>query len=93
MNPNTKLIPSTDPCIHTGNEGLEVPQLKIPIAPMPKLPHQQALLPQQNPFDINSELIPYQDKEVEAVFKAPELKDFILHPVLERPNYILNSDA
>ena len=44
---------------------------------MPKLPPQQALLPQGNPFDINSELIPYQDKEVEAVFKAPELDGFL----------------
>ena len=49
---------------------------------MPKLPPQQALLPQENPFDINSELIPYQDKEVEAVFKAPELDGFLLPPVL-----------
>ena len=49
---------------------------------MPKLPAQQALLPQENPFDINSELIPYKDKEVEAIFKAPELDDFLLPPVL-----------
>ena len=47
-----------------------------------KLPSQQAMLPQENPFDINSELIPYQDKEVEAVFKAPELEDFLLPPIL-----------
>ena len=37
---------------------LHIPQFKAPIAYMPKLPPQQALLPQQNPFDINSELIP-----------------------------------
>ena len=66
---------------NTGNESLEVPQLKVPIAPMPKLSPQQALLPQGKPFGINSELIPYQDKEVEAVFKAPELDDFVLPPV------------
>ena len=78
VTPNVRLLPSNDTPINTGNETFEVPQLKAPIAPMPKLPPQQALLPQENPFDINSELIPYQDKEVEAVFKAPELDDFLL---------------
>ena len=68
---NVKLLPSNDAPIDTGNESLEVPQLKMPIAPMPKLPPQQALLSQENPFDINLELISYQDNEVEAVFKAP----------------------
>ena len=77
-----KLFPSTDTSIHPGNESLELPQPKLPIAPMSKLPHKQALLPQENPFDINSELIPYQDKEVEAVLKAPDLDDFLLPPVL-----------
>ena len=72
---NIKLLPSNNTPTYTGNESLKVPQLKIPIAPMPKLPPQQALLPQENPFDINSELIPYQDKELEAVFKSPELDD------------------
>ena len=80
--PNIKLLPSNNIPTYTGNESLEVPQLKIPIAPMPKLPPQEDLLSQENPFDINSELIPYQDKEVEAVFKAPELDDFLLPPVL-----------
>ena len=46
------------------------------------MPPKQALLPQENPFDVNSELIPYQEKEVEAVFKAPKLDDFLLPPVL-----------
>ena len=49
------------------------------MAPMPKLPPQQALLPQENPFDINSELTPYQNKEVEAVFKAPDWKIIFYH--------------
>ena len=49
---------------------------------MPKLPAKQVLLPQENHFDINSELIPHQEKEVEAVFKVPELDDFLLPPVL-----------
>ena len=61
-------------------EDLEPSQLRLPIAPMPKLPAKQALLPQENPFDINSELIPNQEKEVEVVFNAPELDDFLLPP-------------
>ena len=39
-------------------------------------------MPQNNPFDINSELIPFQEQEVEAVFKTPELDDFLLPPIL-----------
>ena len=64
--PPSNLFPSHDTSNNTGNDSLNVPQLKAPIAPMLKLPPQQALLPQEN---INSELIPYQDKEVEAVFR------------------------
>ena len=82
VTPNVKLFPSTDTSTHLGNESLELPQPKIPLAPMSKLPPKQALLPQENPFDINSELIPCQENEVEAVFKAPELDDFLLPPVL-----------
>ena len=82
VKPNVKLFPSTDLSTTRGIESLEPPQLKLPIAPMPKLPPKQALLPQENPFDIKSELIPHQGKEVEAVFKAPELDDFLLPPVL-----------
>ena len=73
--PPINLFPSNDTSNNTGSDSLNVPQLKTPIAPMPKLSPQQALLPQENLFDINSELIPYQDKEVEAVFKAPECTD------------------
>ena len=87
MNPSAKLFPSNDTSVHTGNESLEAPQLKMPIAPLPKLPPQQVLLPKENPFDINSELIPHNDKEVEAVFKAPELDDFLLPPSFRRLNY------
>ena len=36
VNPNTKLLPSNNTPINTGNESLEVPQLKMPIAPMLK---------------------------------------------------------
>ena len=80
--PTVKLFPSNQTPINTGSESLDIPQFKALIAPMPKLPPQQAMLPQENPFDINSKLIPYQDKEVEAVFKAPELEDCLLPPVL-----------
>ena len=65
---NVKRFPSTDISTPQGTEGLEPPQLKLPIAPMPKLLPKQALLPQENPFDINPELIPHQEKEVEALF-------------------------
>ena len=82
VTPNVKLFPSTDISTPQGAEGLKPPQLKLPVAPMPKLPPKQALLPQEIPFDINSELIPHQEKEVEAVFKAPELDGFLLFPVL-----------
>ena len=39
-------------------------------------------MPQENPFDIQSDRIPYQDKEMEPVFKTPDLDDFLLPPVL-----------
>ena len=80
--PSIKLFPSTETTNNTGSDSHNIPQLKAPIAQMPKLLPQQALLPQNDPFDIDSELIPYQDKEVVAVFKAPELDDFLLPPVL-----------
>ena len=60
---------------------LEVPSKELDI-PMPTinpsilpLPPQQCLLPQNNPFDIGSDLIPFQDREVEAIFKSPEMDD------------------
>ena len=49
---------------------------------MQPLPLQQCLLPQNNPFDIGSDLIPFQDREVEAIFKSPEMDDFLLPPTL-----------
>ena len=39
-------------------------------------------MPQENPFDIKSDLIPHQEKEVEPIFKTPVLDDFLLPPVL-----------
>ena len=81
--PPVKLFPPSEwPHIPAGDQLNMLPQLKAPIAPVPKLPHEQALLPHENPFDIGSELVPFQDREVEAVFKAPELDDFLLPPVL-----------
>ena len=67
---------------------LDIPsqELDIPIPkinpPMQPLPLQQCLLPQNNPFDIGSNLIPFQDREVKAVFKSPEMEDFLLPPTL-----------
>ena len=69
-------MPFTD--IPQTEEGLETSQLKLPVS---RLPAKQVMLPQENPFDINSKLIPHQEKEAEAVFKAPELDDFLLPPV------------
>ena len=72
-----KLFPSGDIPIKPNSESLAIPQVQIPIT-KPKLPPQQALLPKENPFAINSELIPHNDRKVEAVFKAPELDAFLL---------------
>ena len=55
---------------------------KQPLAPIPKLPPQQAFMSQENPFDIQSDLVPYQEKEIEPVFKTPELDGFLLPPLL-----------
>ena len=57
------------------------PNFRQPIANIPK-PPQQVLMPQENPFEIQSDLIPYQEKEIEPVFKSPVLDDFLLPPVL-----------
>ena len=43
------LFPSNDTSNDTDSEGVKIPQLKAPTAPLPKLPSQQALLPQKNP--------------------------------------------
>ena len=39
-------------------------------------------MPQENPFDIQSDLTPYQDKEMEPIFKTPDLDDFLLPAML-----------
>ena len=75
-------FPLRDQSLNTETGPIEIPLVKPPGPPAPKLPPQQALIPQNNPFDINSELIPFQEQEVEAVFKTPELDDFLLPPVL-----------
>ena len=43
-------------------------------------PLSKLLCPQENPFDIKSDLIPHQEKEVEPIFKTPVLDDFLLPP-------------
>ena len=75
-------FPLRDQTSNTEVSPIEIPLAKPPGQPAPKLPPQQALMPQNNPFDINSELILFQEQEVEAVFKTPELDDFLLPPVL-----------
>ena len=75
-------FPLRDQTLNTETSPVEIPLAKPPGQPAPKLPPQQALMPQNNPFDINSGLIPFQEQEVEAVFKTPELDDFLLPPVL-----------
>ena len=67
---------------HVDEETTSVPNFRQPLAYIPKLPPQQILMPQENPFDIQSDLIPYQDKEMEPVFKPPDLDGFLLPPVL-----------
>ena len=44
------------------NETTSVPNFRQPMANIPKLHPQQVLMPQENPFDIQSDLIPYQEK-------------------------------
>ena len=75
-------FPLRDQTSNTEVSPVEIPLAKPPGQNAPKLPPQQALMPQSNPFDINSELISFQEQEVEAVFKTPELDDFLLPPVL-----------
>ena len=85
-------FPLRDQMFNTEASPVEIPLAKPPGPHAPKLPPQQALMPQNNPFDINSELIPFQEQEVEAVFKAPELDDF-LYPCFGRSNHRYNFDA
>ena len=63
-------------------EPTSAPNLRQPLANIPKLPPQQTLMPQETPFDIQSDLIPHQEKEMEPIFKTPVLDDFLLPPVL-----------
>ena len=79
-NPSANRSLSTEK--HVDEETTSVPNFRQPLANIPKMPPQQALMPQENPFDIQSDLIPYQDKEMEPVFKTPDLDDFLLPPVL-----------
>ena len=42
------------------DETTSAPNLRHPLVNIPKLPPQQILMPQENPFDIQSDLIPHQ---------------------------------
>ena len=64
------------------DETTSAPNFRQPLANIPKLPPQQTLMPQENPFDIQSDLIPHQEKEMEPIFKTSVLDDFLLPPVL-----------
>ena len=75
-------LPLRDQSLNTETSPIEIPLTKPLGSPAPKLPPQQTLMHQNNPFDINSELITFQEQEVEAVFKTPELDDFLLPTVL-----------
>ena len=66
-NPSANRSLSTEK--HFDEETISVPNFRHPLANIPKLPSQQTLMPQENPFDIQSDFIPYQDKEMEPVFK------------------------
>ena len=67
---------------HVHVDSSNIPHLKVPMAPIPKILPQQNLLAQENPYDIQSDLIPFQDREVEPIFKTPELDDFLLPSML-----------
>ena len=86
-------FPLRDQNFNTEASTVEIPLAKPPGQHAPKLHPQQALMPESNPFDVNSELIPCQEQEVEAVFKTPELDDFLLPPGFRRSNHRYNSDA
>ena len=70
-----------EPSLDVTSKELDIPisTIKPTIHP---LPPQQCLLPQDNPFDIGSDLIPFQDREVKAIFKSPKMDDFLLPPTL-----------
>ena len=46
-------FPLRDQSLNTETSPIEIPLAKPPGSPAPKLPAQQALMPQNNPFDIN----------------------------------------
>ena len=75
------LLDSKFPPLEVTSKELDIPMPTINPSIQPLLP-QQCLLPQNNPFDIGSDLIPFQDREVEAIFKSPEMNDFLLPPTL-----------
>ena len=75
------LLDSKFPPLKVPSKELDIPMPTITPTMQP-LPLQQCLLPQNNPFDIGSDLIPFQDREVEAIFKSLKMDDFLLPPTL-----------
>ena len=73
---------SLSPEKHVDEDTTSIPHFRQPLANIPKLSPQQTLMPQENQFDIQSDLIPYQEKEMEPIFKTPDLDDFLLPPML-----------
>ena len=69
------------PPLDITSKELDIPMSTTKPIMHPLLP-QQCLLPQDNPFDIGLDLIPFQDREVEAIFKSPKMDDFLLPPDL-----------
>ena len=69
VTPTVRPLLSTDSYTPEPEQGFETSQLKLPIAPMSKLPARQVSLPQENPFDINSELTPTKKKRWKLYLK------------------------
>ena len=59
-------FPLRDQSLSTYTSTIEIPLPKPPCPSVPKLPPQQALMLQNNPFDINSESIPFKEQEVRS---------------------------
>ena len=72
-------FPLRDQTLNTETSPVEIPLAKPPGQQAPKLPPQQALMPQNNPFDINSELIPSKNKKWKQYLKPQNWMIFFCH--------------
>ena len=87
-------FPLRDQSLNTEPSPIEIPLAKPPGPFAPKLPPQQALMPQNNPFDINSELNPpSKNRKWKLYLKLMNWMIFFYPPVLGDPNYRYNFDA